>query len=253
MKVIFCGFGRAGLECFYQLMANYNLNSKNIIVFTHDVRENECFINHLNENNINYSFSKINDCHELLLNFAPTYLISMYYRYIIKKNILEIVDYRAMNAHPSLLPKYRGTKSSVWAILNDELKTGITYHYINEQIDDGNIILQKQMEISDNDTAYSLYNKLIALFVANFCNAFDKLLSKDLGYEQQGAVSYYKRELPFGGTMKFEEVTFYNAKLFVRAMYFPPYPGAIFIMNNGNKVEIKDLKDLDKYKNILKQ
>lgn len=253
MKVIFCGFGRAGLECFYQLVANYNLNTKNIIVFTHDVKENECFIKHLNENNINYSFSKINDCYELLSNFSPNYLISIYYRYIIKKNILEIVDYKAMNSHPSLLPKYRGTKSSVWAILNGEVKTGITYHYINEKIDDGNIILQKKLEILDNDTAYSLYNKLISLFVANFCNAFDKLQNKDLGYKQRGAVSYYKRELPFGGIMKFEDVTFSEAKLFVRSMYFPPYTGAVFLTKNGKKVEIKDLKDLHKYKNILKK
>ena len=56
MKVIFCGFGRAGLECLYQLMANYNVNTNDIIVFTHNVSENKCFIKHLNRNYINYSF-----------------------------------------------------------------------------------------------------------------------------------------------------------------------------------------------------
>ena len=249
MKIVFCGFGRAALECFYQLITNYDVNSKNITVFTHDLEGNEGLIKHLNNNEINYSFININDCYDQLTEFSPDYLISIYYRYIIKKNILEIVNYKAMNSHPSLLPAYRGTKSSVWAILNNEKETGITYHYINEKIDDGNIILQKKLKIKNDDTAYSLYHKLITLFSSNFCIAFDKLIKKDIGYQQVGASTYYKRQLPFNGIMSFENTTYNRAKLFVRAMYFPPFNGAVFINNNGEKIEINNINSLSDYKN----
>ena len=81
MRVVFCGFGRAALECFYQLITNYDVISKNITVFTHDVKGNEDFIKHLKDNNINFTFSKINECQGQLIKFSPDYLISIYYRY----------------------------------------------------------------------------------------------------------------------------------------------------------------------------
>jgi methionyl-tRNA formyltransferase len=253
MRVVFCGFGRAALECFYQLITNYDVNSKNITVFTHDVKGNEDFIKHLKDNNINFTFSKINECEGELIKFSPDYLISIYYRYIIDKKILKLVEYKAMNSHPSLLPLYRGTKSSVWAILNNENETGITFHYINEKIDDGNILFQTKLKIKNDDTAYSLYHKLITLFSSNFCIAFDKLIKKDIGYQQVGASTYYNRQLPFNGIMSFENTTYNTAKLFVRAMYFPPFKGAIFINNNDEQIEINNIDSLFFYKNKFKK
>ncbi len=253
MKIVFCGYGRAALECFYQLVSVYNLDLKNINVYTHDADGNENFIMHLINNKIKYTVENINDCRDELVKFSPDYLVSIYYRYIIKKNILETVHYKAMNLHPSLLPAYRGTKSSVWAILNNEKETGITFHYINEKIDDGNIILQKTIPINNDDTAYSLYNKLISLFILNFSSAFDMLINNTLGYEQAGKTTYYKRELPYNGVLNFEDTSYEKAKLFVRAMYFPPHKGAVFLKNNNQKIEINNLKVLAKYKDFFKK
>ena len=251
MKIVFCGYGRAALECIYQLVSVYNIDLKNINVYTHDAQGNENFIKHLINNKIKYNTENINNFHKELVAFSPDYLVSIYYRYIIKKNILKIVDYKAMNSHPSLLPAYRGTKSSVWAILNNEQETGITYHYINEKIDDGNIILQKTISISNDDTAYSLYNKLISLFVLNFCSAFDMLINNNSGFKQRGKPTYYKRELPFNGKLNIENTNFLEAKLFVRAMYFPPHKGALFIKKNGKEIEIRNLKSLEKFKTLF--
>lgn len=253
MKIVFCGYGRAALECLYQLVSVYNLDLKNINVYTHDAEGNENFIKHLINNKIKYTTENINDFYEELVEFSPDYLLSIYYRFIIKKNILKIVDYKAMNSHPSLLPAYRGTKSSVWAILNNEKETGITFHYINEKIDDGNIILQKTISINNDDTAYSLYNKLISLFVLNFRSAFNMLINNNLGYKQIGKTTYYKRELPYNGILNFEDINFAKAKLFVRAMYFPPHKGAVFLKKNNQKIEINNLRNLDKYKKFFKK
>ncbi|MCG7489651.1 hypothetical protein MHN79_09115 [Vibrio sp. Of14-4] len=252
MKIIYCGFGRAGLECLYQLLNIVNIKIEDIVVFTHDSPENNTFIEHVNNMNITFHYTSINEHDDFLRGFNPDFLISVYYRYIIKPRVLEIVGYKAMNLHPSLLPAYRGTKSSVWAILNNEKKTGISFHYINEKIDDGNIILQDEIDISKHDTAYSLYNKLISLFVSNFRVAFNRLIDKYNGEAQCGEASYYKRELPYGGVREVSNCTFSEAQRFVRAMYFPPFKGAIFTDNDGFTIEANSIYDLEKIKHKFK-
>ncbi len=248
MKIIYCGFGRAGLECYYQLMANFEVSNDDVMVFTHDSDENREFIHHLKINRIKYFFDSVNNHYDKLLEFQPDYLLSVYYRYIIKSEILSLTSYKAMNLHPSLLPAYRGTKSSVWALLNNEKATGASFHYINEKIDDGNIILQIKINILPTDTAFSLYNKLISIFVMHFKDAFFKVINHDEGTKQKGKVSYYKRELPFNGIKIFDEISYQEGMQFVKAMYFPPFKGAVFITKEMKEIEINTIEDLDQYK-----
>ena len=59
--------------------------------------------------------------------------------------------------HPSLLPKHRGGSAINWAIINGETKTGITIFWTDKGIDAGPILLQKEVEISPDDTVGSLY------------------------------------------------------------------------------------------------
>lgn len=250
MKVIYCGFGRAALECFYQLFSGFNLQISDIIVFTHDSEENEEFVKHLINNNIKYYFESINNISSIT-NFKANYLLSVYYRYIIKKAVLEIVDFKAMNLHPSLLPAYRGTKSSVWALLNEEKITGVSFHYINEKIDDGNIILQRKLNIQSSDTAYSLYHKLVSIFSSNFNIAFKLLIEGYEGTKNAGAVSYYPRKLPYNGIRKFSEITYKEAEIFIRAMFYPPFKGAMFEKKDGTKIEILTVENLEEYKTLI--
>ena len=253
MKIVYCGFGRAALEGFYLLINSIDVEMSDIIVFTHDVEQNKEFINHLRNNNIEYYVDSINNHDEDLLLFKPNLLLSIYYRFIIKPETLKLVNYKAMNLHPSYLPAYRGTKSSVWALLNDEKETGITFHYITETVDGGNIILQKKLNILDTDTAYSLYNKLISMFVQNFPEALNRLIKDFKGEAQQGKITYYERKLPFNGEMDFDKTTYPEAKLFVRALYFPPHKGAIFGSSSHEKVEVKSLEELEKYEHLFKE
>jgi len=251
-KIILCAYGRAGLEIFYQLINKFNVNPSNILVFTHEAIENELFISHLNNLEVSYYFDSINQKLELVNEFNPQYLFSIYYRNIISSEILKIVNNKAINAHPSLLPDYKGTMSSVWAILNGEKITGITYHFMNSGIDTGNILHQISLKIYPNDTAFSLYNRLISLFTSNFSKMVDKLKSGDIGVKQDKLGRYYKRSLPHNGELNFSDIDFEYATRFVRAMYFPPFKGALFIDNDNNKHEIKKVEDLIKFKNQLK-
>ena len=65
------------------------------------------------------------------------------------------------NLHASLLPEYRGAAPINWAIINGETKTGNTTFFIDEKIDTGNIILQQQVPIAENETAGELHDKLM--------------------------------------------------------------------------------------------
>jgi len=251
MRIIFCGYSRASLECLYQLMGNYDIESPDVMIFTHDTSENGEFIKHLKVNNFKFTYENINNSYDLIREFNPDYLLSIYYRYIISTDILDIVNYKAMNLHPSLLPAYRGTKSSVWAILNNEKYTGVSFHYMDSGIDTGRIILKKEIIIKEGDTAYSLYHKLIGVFSSHFCKAFDLLITNYNGVEQKGHPSYYSRKLPYEGKMKINGLNLDDAWRFVRAMYFPPHEGAIFILKDGSEVEINSIESLHHYIGVL--
>jgi methionyl-tRNA formyltransferase len=68
--------------------------------------------------------------------------------------------------HPSLLPKYRGASAINWALINGETKTGLTLFWVDQGIDTGPILLQKEVEVEPDDTTGSLYfNKIFPLGV----------------------------------------------------------------------------------------
>jgi len=83
---------------------------------------------------------------------------------IIPESILNYPRLGTIQYHPSLLPKHRGGSAINWAIINGETKTGITIFWPDKGIDTGPILLQKETEISPDDTVGSLYfNKLFPL------------------------------------------------------------------------------------------
>ena len=67
------------------------------------------------------------------------------------------------NLHASLLPQYRGAAPINWAIINGETETGVTTFLLNENIDEGNILLQKSTPITPDDTAETLHDRLAAI------------------------------------------------------------------------------------------
>lgn len=71
--------------------------------------------------------------------------------------------YGTFNLHASLLPNYRGAAPINWAIINGETKTGVTTFFIDDKIDTGAMILNKKIEISPNENAGELHDKLMTL------------------------------------------------------------------------------------------
>jgi methionyl-tRNA formyltransferase len=233
------------MEILQRLLLNHP--KENFLIFTTDDERNKDFLVFLNISKIKYCTEKINKQVEAVAKFHPDYLLSIYYPYIINNAVLGCVDFRAMNLHPSLLPEYKGCFSAPWVIINGEKQAGITYHYITAEIDKGNIILQSGLIISPDDTGYSLYHKLITLGVTNFLEAFTKLLAGDPGQVQAEGGEYYKRDLPYGGYLDLSWSDEQIAR-FIRAMYFPPFKGAMLKVEGNEDLEFLTIEEYLEYK-----
>jgi len=89
----------------------------------------------------------------------PDIIFSFHYRRNVKQAILEIPPAGCLSLRASLLPKYRGKCPINWVLVNGEKETGVTLHYLTTSLDDGDIVCQEKIEISDTDTAKSLHEK----------------------------------------------------------------------------------------------
>lgn len=90
----------------------------------------------------------------------PDIIFSFYYRQLLKKAILDIPPAGGLNLHGSLLPKYRGRSPVNWVLVKGEKQTGVTLHYMTPKPDDGDIVAQTTVAISDNDTARTLFDSM---------------------------------------------------------------------------------------------
>lgn len=103
---------------------------------------------------------KIGSVVDEIRNLDPDLIITCAYGQIIPKEILDIPKLGCINVHASLLPKLRGGAPIHRAIMNGHTKTGITIMYMNEKMDDGDIISQEEIRIDEKDTASTLHDKL---------------------------------------------------------------------------------------------
>lgn len=105
--------------------------------------------------------TKLNDPNfvQKIREIQPDIIVVIAFK-ILPKEVLTIPKIASFNVHPSLLPKYRGPAPINWQIINGETKTGITTFLLQEQVDAGNIILQKEYRIPDGWTAGELHDFL---------------------------------------------------------------------------------------------
>ena len=106
---------------------------------------------------------KISEEVDEILDLEPDLIITCAYGQILPSSLLNKPKYGCINVHASLLPKLRGGAPIHRAIINGYKKTGITIMYMNAKMDEGDIITQKEIEITDVDTAETLHDKLSIL------------------------------------------------------------------------------------------
>ncbi len=94
----------------------------------------------------------------------PDLIITAHLRKILSKEIFSLAAKGAINVHPSLLPKYRGLSPQHQAILHGDDESGVTVHYIDEDVDTGEIIIQKKFGVAKDDYILQVQTKMLAIY-----------------------------------------------------------------------------------------
>jgi len=159
--------------------------------------------------------------------FTPHLMISAGYDRIVPADVLACVP-RSVNVHFGMLPKYRGSYSIPWAILNNEPAIGVTLHEMAPSIDDGAVIRQERFL---NDHALScrdIYDRAVEIGTDLVSWLVDRLLRDDPPPsvpQNERMATYYTPNYPAGFRIPWRQLATYVVN-YVRAAHFPPYEGA---------------------------
>ena len=100
------------------------------------------------------------------------------YMKILSKKLIDHYPNKIINIHPSLLPKYKGLNTHQRVLENNETKTGCSVHYVNQEMDGGEVILQKEVNISAEDTESSIARRVLKEEHLIYPEAIKLLLTK---------------------------------------------------------------------------
>lgn len=161
---------------------------------------------------------------------------------MLPKSVWNMPKYGTFNLHASLLPAYRGAAPINWAIINGETKTGVTTFFIDEKIDTGEIILQKEIDINPNENVGHLHDKLMCLGAELVCKTLKKIQESNIKTKPQpekeltGAPKLNKGNCK----LNFNEPLDYT---YNKVRGLSPYPVSwTTIYNNDKSIEMKIYK-----------
>lgn len=122
---------------------------------------------------------------EFLKSFAPEIIISYNYKSIIKKDVIEYMNGNIINLHISLLPWNKGAHPNFWSFIEKTPK-GVTIHYIDEGLDTGDIIIQKELFFNENEETFkTTYDKLNYAITELFKENWNKIKEKQFSRKPQ--------------------------------------------------------------------
>ena len=128
---------------------------------------------------------RIKKDYEEVLALKPDLIITSAYGQIIPSKILDYPKYGCINTHGSLLPKYRGASPIQTAIINGDSQTGMSIMYMNEKMDEGDILYQRSIDIDINDTSSTLFNKMSKLALDMLIEFLPKLFDNNINPVKQ--------------------------------------------------------------------
>jgi methionyl-tRNA formyltransferase len=169
---------------------------------------------------------KLNEELRARLNeIQPMAIIVVGYGRIIPGWMLQLPKHGNINLHASLLPKYRGAAPIQWAIANGESVTGVTTMRIDEGLDTGDILLQKELAILDEDTAETVSPRLAAIGAELMVETL-----RGLGEETISPQTQKNEEATLAPILKKENarIDFSSSaqEIYNRLRGFQPWPGA---------------------------
>jgi methionyl-tRNA formyltransferase len=123
---------------------------------------------------------------------APDFAVSFGYRHIIKPDVVALLEGRAVNLHIALLPWNRGSDPNLWSWIDGTPK-GVTIHLIDEGLDTGDIVAQREVRFSGEETLRSSYDELQREMLALFEEVWPAIRSGSAPRRPQPAGGSYHR------------------------------------------------------------
>lgn len=237
MKIIFFGNGEFSVKVLKKLNQHHKVHS---VVTTPDKKQGrgQQFVEpkvkvFAKEHNIECKqFTKVSvDGIDYLKNEKPDIILTAAFGQILSRELLSIPKIGVLNVHGSMLPKYRGASPIQSAIINGDKETGITIMRTVYELDAGDILLQKSVEIEDFDTSSTMFEKLAVLGGECIVEAVDKIQSGNYTFTPQN-----DNEATYTKIMKKEDAKINFQKTakqvydFIRGMY--SWPIAYFEIEN---------------------
>ena len=160
-------------------------------------------------------------------------LLSVQHKWILSEKILNKFGGYSFNFHNAKLPDYKGYNSLSHSIFHGDSEYFMTIHRIESEVDAGDIVMESSIEISKNETALSLYKKTTTEVKTLFAKFLNRLKENTLEYKtQKGAGRFYKKSsLEELRKLDLSKDNLYLNRA-IRALYFPPYEPAYFILND---------------------
>ena len=134
----------------------------------------------------------------LVLSINNTYV---FHKDFVKKDHVEIINY-----HNALLPFHKGVHAEAWTIFNQDAATGITWHYVDANIDSGEIIFQEQMILDDEIKSFQLLRNQSQLAFYSFKKIIPAILSRSVATQKQTKIPinlvHFKCDRPNNGILQ---------------------------------------------------
>jgi len=258
LKVIFIGGVSIGWHCLKALLES----GANVVgVFTADreemVKKSHMHADYFSEFEdlaLKYSVPlfKINNVSmpldtRRIRELQPDIIFCIGWPQIVKREILQIPQYGCVGIHPTLLPERRGGAPINWCLIDGLSKSGVTLFYFSEGVDSGDIIAQREFEITLEDTAATVMSKATDIAV-ELIEKYYPLLGKGKAPrlpQEEAKATYTRRRRPEDGIIDWNRtsLSIYN---WIRALTLP-FSGA-FTYWNGEKVTIWEAELLKGYK-----
>lgn len=243
-------------EAFHKIMNDEEISISFICVRSdttdNTLREyaNKYNIAYLKHENIN-SKEFINE----ISQYKCDLFVSMSFNQIFKTEIINLPKYKTINCHAGKLPFYRGRNILNWALINDEKNFGITVHYIDEGIDTGDIILQRDYPISNEDSYNTLLKRAYvdcAVILYDAIILFKNGKAKSKKQTEIHPVGFYCSQRKMGDEILNWDQTSREIFNFVRSINNPGPMARAFI--NGMEMKINrvaEVKNAPSYKCVI--
>jgi methionyl-tRNA formyltransferase len=128
---------------------------------------------------------------DMIRPMRPDLIVCAAFNWKIPADVLQVPRLGAINGHDALLPRYRGRNATGWALRNDEPEFGLTMHRMTPALDDGPILAQRRIPITDQDDIDSLFPRLGNAAESAFEEAVERIEVHDPGIPQdESQVTY---------------------------------------------------------------